>query len=228
MISRDDRAKFERFIDFFTDRIPYIVKYNIWYYTIIPFFQKVFRKNHTSDYELWDLYPVLSKFIVRKLKAFRDSKPQGYPSCFSDWNSSYEYGGIGLTKKEYDKQKKVGFYTGGGYKAWLKTLDEMIFAFEFALQYDSLSRDVKKIHFIKKYHLKNPFAKISKNKHITYTYESKNGNVFISDKPPEIYPDDKFLGKEIYYHDYKADEENYDRFNKAIALFSKHFLSLWS
>ena len=88
------------------------------------FFQKIFRKHHTSDLELWNLHVYLSKIIYKKLKAFRKMPRMGYPASFMDWDEDMEKND-GITKEDYDKH-----YEGGGMKHWNKTLDKMIYAFK--------------------------------------------------------------------------------------------------
>lgn len=96
------------------------------------FFQKVFRKHHTSDLELWNLYSHIAKIILPKLKTFRKMKKNGYPAIFSEYeDDNWE------SKNKYDEYIASGKLIGGGLKKWNEILDEMIFAFEYILYKDS-------------------------------------------------------------------------------------------
>lgn len=192
--------------------------------------QRIFRASHTSDNETWDLYPVLAKKILPKLKAFRDYAVKfghGTPNCFSDWNDDPKYGKygwMGITKAEYMKGVKQGIYIGGGHKAWLKVLNEMIFAFDQILNYD-LVEDKNSLAFLKRWHLKNPWAKTLKNRHTHYYYRSKAGNFMSSHKP--VKENYTFLGKGYSYRNYELDKKINERAQRGLDLFAKHFLSLW-
>jgi len=65
--------------------------------------QKMFRKYHCSDLNLWNLDIHLAKIILPKLIAFRSMPRLGYPASLQDENE------------------------------WEKILDEMIFAFKYTL-----------------------------------------------------------------------------------------------
>lgn len=88
-----------------------------WFYEVKYFFQRVFRSNHASDRDIFELFPRLAEIILPKLKTFR-KKTYAYPGDFVD-DDNY----IGSV--------------GGGQEKWNEYLDEMIFAFEFILADDS-------------------------------------------------------------------------------------------
>jgi hypothetical protein len=200
------------------------------YWKVKYFFQKMFRKNHTSDYEEFELFSVLAKYILPKLKAFRASNIHGYPTVFGDWGSEGDpkYGGMGITKAQYERDKKKGIYVGGGQEAWLKVLDEMIFAFE-SLSYDGIDSK-KSLAFLKKYKLPNPFLEVPENKHPSYYYKSVDSNNFMMSGEP-IKEKDKskytFLGQDFHYHNYEVEKQIHERRQKGFELFGKHFQSLW-
>jgi hypothetical protein len=176
----------------------------------------------------------LARLILPKLKAFRKyigEYGHGHPTCFSDWNDDPKYGKygwMGITKAEYLKGVKDGFYIGGGRKAWLKTIDEMIFAFEKLLEYDGV-KTKKAQAFLKKYHLPNVWAKTRKNRHCSYYYRTKTGNFMSSGKPVKKSEEKKYtyLGKEYHYFNYEAERKICERAQKGLDLFAKHFQSLW-
>jgi len=196
--------------------------------------QRIFRADHTPDIELFDMIYPLTKRILPKLKAFRKYQKEhgaGYPTYFCDWDppkNDAKYGGMGMTKAQYDKAKKEGKFAGGGSKAWLKTIDEMIFGFERILCYDGVKTKEAEA-FIKKYHLPNVWAKTAKNRHMSYYYRSKGGNFMSSGAPIRKSEEKKytFLGKHSHYHNYDAENEIYERAQRGLDLFAKHFLSLW-
>lgn len=153
----------EMFKDIEKSKIPWYEKiswfFHRWFERLISnpirevkwFLQKVFRKNHTSDIELWGLYEYLSKYILRKLKAFKNYDRVGYPSTFASY-----YKDEWRSKEEYDKAVEKGDMKGGGSEAWEKCLDEMIFAFEFIIYYEH-HNDKKRLAFCEKYGLEDPY-----------------------------------------------------------------------
>jgi hypothetical protein len=206
--------------------------FNLWW-DIRYFLQRLFRASHTSNDEMWDLCNPLAKKILPKLKAFRnylDEHGSGYPTYFCDWNDDPKYGKygwMGITKAQYMKDKKAGQYGGGGWKAWLKTVDEMIFAFEHILYMD-IVESKEGLAFLKKYHLPNIWAKTRANRHASYYYRSKRGNFMSSGRPVKKSEEKKytFLGKNYYYHNYEAEKKIFERAQKGLELFAKHFMSL--
>ena len=103
--------------------------------------QRVFRRNHTADSDLWSLDIHLAEIIATKLKAFRSLELQGYPSDFTE-------------PKDWPEQDNIPKdLVGGGPEKWLETIDEMIYAFEQAYMYDG----DKQQEFLDKYNLKDPW-----------------------------------------------------------------------
>jgi|GEM_PF-2513521 hypothetical protein len=126
-------------------------------YEIKYLFQKVLRKHHSSDKELWNLYDYLIKFIYPKLKAFKKMKRTGYPSMFCD----YEDDMVFESKEQYEDYVKNSDMIGGGPEAWEKVLDEMIFACEYILHKEY---EKKYKNFYKNWGLEDPYAEIEENK----------------------------------------------------------------
>jgi len=194
------------------------------------FFQRVFRSSHASDADLWSLNHRLAEIILPKLVAFRKKEPHGYPGCFCDWDPKFKDGGLGITKKEYDAEKKKGNYVGGEMKAWLATIDEMIFAMEYIIVDDSCD-EKKEAAFFKKWNMENPMAETKKNAKVQYQYEHiVDGKKFIvmTDEPPnKVSKDYKFLEKRVHHYNGDAMKKLWDREQKGMELFGKYFGGLW-
>ena len=116
-------------------------------YKIKFFFQKIFRKNHISDIENWNCYVYLAKEILPRLIAFRNQELHGYPG---DINSISRARPVVDVEDEQDKKNL---------EDWLKTIDEMIFAFEYALYEDSLDKNSTKFYL--KYFGEDPYKIIN-------------------------------------------------------------------
>ena len=128
----EEDTKLEKFDMWIYDHIPhwlYRAPFRVkdFYHEVRYFLQKVFRLNHTSDKELWNLSSYIIKFIYPKLKLFISMRRMGYPSIFSDYD---EHSGF-LNKEDYDKYIASGEMLGGGEKAWELILNEMLFACEY-------------------------------------------------------------------------------------------------
>ena len=154
-------------------------------YNIKYFFQKIFRKNHISDIEMWNCYVYLAKFILPRLKAFRTQKIHGYPNDINSISNSR------TVAAEDDEQFKKELDN------WLKIIDEMIFAFEYALYGDSL--DKNGAHFYLKYFGEDPYKDIL----INDAYYKRNEN------------------------EWKIIKEAHNRALKGFEYFGKYFLHLW-
>jgi len=118
-------------------------------YKIKYTFQKIFRKNHISDYEIWNCRECLAKYILPRLNALRSQNFFCYPN---DVNSISLSRTVINKDDEYDKEQLA---------EWLKTLDEMIFAFEYALYGDSA--DKKSADFYMRYFSKDPYEEFDKD-----------------------------------------------------------------
>jgi len=106
------------------------------------FFQRIFRKNHITDIEMWNCYVYLAKFILPRLQAFRNQDIHGYPNDINSISNSRT-----VANKDDEEFKE-------GLKDWFKKIDEMIFAFEYALSDDS---DKSGANFYIKYYGENPY-----------------------------------------------------------------------
>lgn len=202
-------------------------------------FQRTFRANHSSDCDIWGLSTHLAPILLGKLKAFRDSPLHGFPCTFSEWGyegCTDEHGGMGITKKEYDEAKTKGDYEGGEEEAWKNVLDEMVFAFDFLTNYEGYSRrgERKRDEMLARYDLIYPHQKIPENRDVGYVYEYGKGDevntVHSNENPEEIKKkgkDYRYLGETVSYYNFKLEREYYDRVQKGLDLFAKHFMSLW-
>jgi len=109
------------------------------FYNTKRLIQKIFRKYHCSDFDLWSLDYHLAKIILPKLKAYRNKSRGGYPGIFVEWNNN-----CGFDKNEYDDARARGTIMGGGEKRWDEYLDEMIFAFEYIIVDDGCNTVLEK------------------------------------------------------------------------------------
>lgn len=204
--------------------------------------QRIFRKGHYSDLDLWGLDWRLNEIILPKLIAFRNQNLHGYPATFSEWDPEDDsgYGYMGMTKEEYDKAKAEGHYVGGGFDAWLATLDEMIYAFEHQAYSDDMDRkgnpSKKRIAFFKKYGYLDPHRETEDNKSWSYLYKTPDGGRMscgqhdyerIIGKDKEKYKNHTLIGKFPSYYDKDADLEQQERAAKGFELFGRYFRNLW-
>lgn len=173
------------------------------------FFQKIFRSAHISDIENWNLHCTLAKQILPKLRYFRNSKLHGYPSVFSD------------PEDENIPESVRADMIGGGHEAWLKVLDEIIFAFEYVDLYHRGSEKYLNI-FLKKYNYEDPHAEKPENLKVSYKYRNGDNVTFTSDKPV-----DKDYKTVNHYYNEKLELEIANRHKNGIELFAKYFMYLW-
>src|SRR6056297_3434778 len=187
------------------------------------FFQKIFRKHHTSDVELWNLHSRLAKIIYPKLKAFKAMKRMGYPGDFVEYDEN-----AWKSKKEYDKAIANGKLSGGGPEKWEEILDEIIFAFEYLL-HDEDEKNIK--NFYSKWNIKDPHEKVEKNLSHSYWYDLQDGGGMMTGEP---LTDEEmkergctFRKKDSMYYNVKIEMEYSTRAKKGFELFGKYFMSLW-
>jgi hypothetical protein len=188
--------------------------------------QKVFRKSHASDLDTWGLSEHLAEVIYPKLLQFRKSNLHGYPCNFS---SKEDY-------PEYDElsEERKNEIVGGEFEGWLKTIDEMLFAFEYSLFYNDApyyKKEIKKYKdFLKKWGYEDPHTTTKPEcKHTSFYYKSKKdgGRMSCGDHDVVDLNEWELLGKEEYYRDYDLEQAIYERAQKGYELFGKNFMSLW-
>lgn len=191
------------------------------------FLQRVFRKTHTSDIDVWSLDVRLAEIILPKLLEFKKYEKHGYPMYFSDYDENSGW----KNKEEYDKEKEADTIGGGEEKAWEAVLDEMIFAFEFILADSGYKKHEKK--FKEKHGDWNAEIPENLQKHEWYRKrKEKNSGVtlFSHDEKPDLeeYELDKdFVLNGEFYYDMKMLERFHKRAEEGLKLFAKHFRGLW-
>ncbi len=116
--------------------------------------QKIFRRNHLSDKEVWNTGSYMIANIHRRLVAFIKTERMGFPSAYADYEEN-----LGWTRDEYDKAKANGNVIGGGKEQWEKDLNEMLFACEFEMNESKRNEEL----FYKKWKIESPFAKTKEN-----------------------------------------------------------------
>jgi len=188
--------------------------------------QRIFRRYHLSDVDVWNLDSTMAKWIYPRLKEYIKMERHGYPSAFSEYDKNYW-----RSKERYDEAIKNGKQLGGGPEAWEKVLQEMVFAFEWKLHYND--RDTKQIaKFCKKWDIKNPYEKNIENKCVRYEYKCLEPDLATctSDEPDlDVKEPDKYvyLHRDVHYYNVKHDIEIGERAQKGFELFGKFFLNLW-
>jgi hypothetical protein len=190
------------------------------------FLQRVFRRNHTADIDLWSLDFCLARYIYPRLLAFKKIHRMGYPSDFSEYSENeWE------TKEKYDEAIKEGKIIGGGPDKWEETLDEIIFAFDWKINCDDHRNDKQRDEFYKRYNYKNPHLKTDDNACIEYVYKTKNdGRLFSHEEltPEEVQEKEyKFIAKRTHYYDVKYDMTIMERAQDGFKLFGKYFQNMW-
>lgn len=185
------------------------------------FFQKLFRKSHTSDREIWNLHYYMAKSLQPKLKAFKESKRVGYPAAFAEYFEN-EW----KNKEEYDQAVAEGKLQGGGPEAWEKILDEILFAFDWFLSEESLDDS-----FYKRYNLPNPHEEIEENKRWSYWYDLKDGGALsTSNKLSEEEMKERGATPReprATYFNVEKHTEYAERAQKGFELFGKYFMNFW-
>lgn len=114
-------------------RLPFAI-HDFWHYNIRMFLQKIFRRNHTSDIEIWNLADFMARYIYRKLKAFKDYPRVGY-------------------SPRYESPEE-----------WEKDLDKMIFAFRFMVIKDLSIKNKERKKFFKDLGILDFEAEVEENK----------------------------------------------------------------
>jgi len=231
MFDDGEEDKIENFDDWVWEHFPKL--YSFFKHILPDFFrsikyafQRLIRKHGCADVDLWNLHAHLAKIILPKLIAFRKRDLNGHPIDFCEWEGECgEYGGVGMSKEEYEKAKAEGKYVGGGHEAWLKTIDEMIFAFEYFLYEDSF--DEKQKNFYEKYGYKDPYRKTDDNSYWSYSYITPDGSRMTCDDPSLEKEGNKLVGKYKSYHDFDATKQIAERAVKGFELFGKYLPNLW-
>lgn len=212
------KSIFWRTIGFF-ENLPYMFK---------MFFQKVFRKDHVSNNQIWDCCSYLARYIYPRIKRFYEGKRVGYPSAFIEYD---EGGGTGFkNKQKYDQAKKDGWIEGGGPEAWEEVLKEIFFAFEF-MKAEEDNKFFKKV-FAPKYG--DWHEKKEENLCKSRWFKEKDGNMTMTCGEQDNVDLDKWeprdppdWDREPFYYDIELHKEFIYRAQKGLELFGKYFNNLW-
>lgn len=202
-------------------------------YKIKEFFQRVFRKNHLSGSDVWNLSHELAPKILKRLVAFRDSEKSGFPATFSEWEGDDADHCMGMTRGEYDAAILNGDLDGGGSKEWDRILNEMVFAFDYSVNHDN---DFDNQKFFDKWGIKNPYRETEDNLSWGYSYIGPEG-YHTSCGDHDIKKDggiDKLrekgctnITKHRTYLDMDLITEQNKRVQKGMELFGKYYWNLW-
>lgn len=194
-------------------------------------YQKIVRTTHTSDFECWGLAYHMAKNILPKLKQFKKTNVNSFPTQFSTWEGSEAY--YNNNKEEWEKETVDAREFGYEIEGWHKVVDEMIFAFEYEIANSDETFRIR--NFAPKYG--DTSAKLPKNRHCHIYYENlEDGSyhMFSEDvtEPPEgfrvIDKDDVFhsMNRE-YYYDMEMEQRHALRAQRGFELFGKYFRNLW-
>jgi hypothetical protein len=107
--------------------------------------QKIFRKNHIADCDLWEADTTMAKRILPVLQAFKKMKRNGYPGIYSEYE--------------------------GGYEIWERDLDHIIHAVEFVAY--GYTKKIHQ-WYIDNFGM-DPYSTDPINKYKFYTYETEKG-----------------------------------------------------
>ncbi|MDR0909058.1 MAG: hypothetical protein LBM77_04765 [Spirochaetaceae bacterium] len=202
------------------------IHYGFWVelpYTSKRFFQHHFDREHIADDDIWNLSDTFARWMYPRLKRFIKSERHSYPSEFAEYHKN-EW----KSREEYDKAITEGRIQGGGPEAWEKTLQEMLFWFEWKLHYEDYKTDKQRDDFCKKWGLKNPHAHVPENKSVNYYYKSSEPGIACmmcdeSDrdkKEPDKYT---FLCREVHYFNVRYESDViWKRAKASRELFGKH------
>lgn len=208
----------------------YTIKHKIsdYWYSIKVFFDRLFHKG-IAKADLWSLDNTLAEYIYPRLVRFRNSNLHGYPHAFSE-RGEWE------DEETYNAEVASGQRVGGEFEAWLETIDEMLFGFEFLLFHEMIETKKGKEFWIK-YYSETPWDKVEKNKHYNYHYYmTKNTNKEVSNwmSSGNLLSEEecKEKGYELrytkeYYHNWDLEREAGTRAQQALVLFGRYFGNLW-
>lgn len=201
-------------------RIPFRIKDFL--KSIKYLLQRIFRKSHASDLQLWNLGYDIIKYTYPKLKAFVEMDKSGYPIDFEEYNSEHW-----KSKEEYNKSLEAGDHTGGGKEKWNEILNEMLFAFEFKYLEDSAKDD----GFYKRWNIENPYEEKEENLRFSYQYNLENGRMISTSEPlsdEEIKKRGATLNNLRKYHlNYELLNEHEKRAQRGFELFGKYLTTMW-
>jgi len=104
-------------------------------YTSLKYYiQRSFRGY--SDYQVIELFSSEASHILPILKGFREHT-ECIPPAFAEWAPEY-----GVLQGEYEASPD---YVGGGFEAWLETIDNIIWSFTFLVAQDEPTTRKEKV-----------------------------------------------------------------------------------
>lgn len=146
--------------------------------------------------ELWDLTSYLIEYILPRLKAFKKVNINSYPGNFKSL------------------------------KQWYKTLDKIIFAFEYAYIHDNKS--LKSLQqFLIKQGFKNPHRKTNNNLKYWKEYQLDDGMVQIKFEKTKKPTQKNMIECRKQYHNIRDQRVIDKKVQEGFELFGKYFLHLW-
>jgi len=171
------------------------------FFSIKENFQRLTRPSHASDTDLWDLSELMIRRLLPMILAFRKMEKNSIPMDFIEYSEkSWEW----KSKDEYENAIKEGRIKGGGTEGWEKTIDEIIFAFEWYLYCRHRSAQGEDaLKFYEKYGYKNPYAEIEENKSVSLN------------------------GEFVQYRNEQIVDEIEKRADKGFKIFFEYFLDFW-
>ena len=100
-------------------RLPFNIS-DFWFYSVKSNFQRLIRKHHLSNSDIWNLNSRLAPYLHQKIKVYRDFSRGGYPGVF-------------------DSEEE-----------WKIEIDKMLFAFEFLMIVDLPVKNRKRKAFFER------------------------------------------------------------------------------
>jgi hypothetical protein len=177
--------------------------------------QKIFRKNHISDNQIWDCQSAMAKKILPLLYAFRKFPKSGYPSIYSEWSKN-----SGYSKEEYDALREKGEIKGGEMDAWNNDIDHIIHAMEYLVWESS-----DKIH---QWYLdifgKDPYDENEENKYFYWTYEKDGHHCMTFKEEPT---DATNVEKHTTYGNRQLLDQVEEYVTRGLVLLGKMWRSFW-
>ena len=190
---------------------------DMWYNTI-HHIQRIYRRNHVSDRDIWGIYYRLAEISLPKLIAFKNSNRHGTP-MFDDY-----------TEDETDDQCEARE------KKWDDILDKMIMGMKYVLM-ENDSRKYKKYEKELKDQFGDWDAKTEENKHYFLWKRTSDNMSQLCDDPSELSDEDikerikedgpNWLEKSVFYYNCNLYNEISKKAQEGLKLYGEYFMNLW-
>jgi hypothetical protein len=170
----------------------------------------------------------MAKKMLPKMVAFRNQRFHSFPNSFLEYDDFKDT----MSLEEYSKGVASGIFVGGGLEAWLKTLDEIIYAFRWAIygDYPMCDHDKKEKEFYLHYFGEYPYEEKEENLSITYWYKKKGEELtcYASTSDTEYKRSDgyRLVYKDKDYSNDKLITAARERAYRGFELLGKHFCDL--